>query len=228
MIQINIQEFLSIQNVFFTVLGYEMSYIEFFGTILNIVSVYLVAKNKILNWPIGIIASILFMFLFWQIQLYSDFAEQIYFIITGFWGWLAWISGNTNKIENKFSKITTLKNKEKAFFGGVAVVGTLCLGLLMSQIHNLLPGLFIGEASYPYLDAFTTVLSFIATYFLIIKKLESWYLWIIVDIIGIWLYYVKEVKFIALLYLIFLVLATNGLISWLKIYKSKKQNVYKV
>lgn len=86
----NIISFFNVNTTLFTVLGYQMSYIEFFGTILNLLSVYLVAKNKIWTWPIGNIAVVLFAILFFQIQLYSDFIEQIYFFITGFYGWWAW------------------------------------------------------------------------------------------------------------------------------------------
>ncbi len=48
------------------------------------------------------------------------------------------------------------------------------------------------------------------------KKVESWIYWIIVDAIGIWLYFVKDVKFISLLYVILLIMAVNGLHSWHK------------
>lgn len=74
--------FLDINTTFFTVMGYPMSYIEFFGTIFNIICVYLVARNNIWNWPIGILGVILYIFLFYQIQLYSDLLEQVYFLIT--------------------------------------------------------------------------------------------------------------------------------------------------
>lgn len=86
----------------------------------------------------------------------------------------------------------------------------------MSQIHTILPRLFPEQASFPYLDALTTIMSFTAMWLMAQKRIESWYYWIVVDIIGIWLYYVKEVKFIALLYVILLLIAINGSISWLK------------
>ena len=90
-------EFFNINTIIFTIFDYPMSYLEFFGTILNLLSVYLVAKNKIWTWPIGNIAVILFAVLFFQIQLYSDFMEQIYFFITGFYGWWGWLSFKKKK-----------------------------------------------------------------------------------------------------------------------------------
>lgn len=206
-----------------------MSYIEFFGTILNILAVYLVSKNKILNWPIGIVASVLFMFLFWQIQLYSDFAEQIYYIVTGFWGWAAWKSSATSgPTAGTDQKISFLELKEKLFFSEIVLLGTVALGLLMENIDKLFPTLFPVAATYVFLDAFTTVLSFVATYLLIKRKIESWYIWIFIDVIAIWLYYVKDVKFVALLYFVFLILATNGLFTWKKILQQQKYDEQKI
>ncbi|MBP9732403.1 MAG: nicotinamide mononucleotide transporter, partial [Candidatus Magasanikbacteria bacterium] len=81
---------LDINSVFFTIFQYPMSYIEFVGTVFTIACVVLTARAKVISWPVGIIGSVLYIFLFYQIQLYSDLFEQIYFLITGFMGWWAW------------------------------------------------------------------------------------------------------------------------------------------
>ena len=49
-------------------------------------------------------------------------------------------------------------------------------------------------------------------------------LWIAVDIIDIPLYWVKGVKFVCLLYCIFLFLAIRGLVRWYKEYQASKEN----
>jgi nicotinamide mononucleotide transporter len=74
----------------------------------------------------------------------------------------------------------------------------------------LFPTLFPEKASFPYLDTLTTIASFTAMWLLVQKRIESWYYWIVVDVIGIGLYYVKGVRFIALLYVILLGMAING------------------
>lgn len=211
------QTILSVNNIFFTVLGYPMSYIEFFGTLFNILCVYLVAKNRISNWPIGIIGTVLFAFLFLQINLYADFFEQIYYFITGFWGWWMW-----SKMKQKHETEETIIVIKKQFYiwwaAGI-VAGTIILGYITAHLNIYLPQLFTESASFPYLDSFTTILSFAATIMLIRKEAEAWYLWIVVDIIGIALYWVKGVHLISLLYVVFLVLAIQGLVNWSKIYK---------
>jgi nicotinamide mononucleotide transporter len=83
--------------------------------------------------------------------------------------------------------------------------------------------IFPEAASFPYLDALTTIMSFSAMWLMVQKKIESWIYWIIVDVIGIWLYFVKDVKFISLLYVILLVMAVNGLRLWHKTWKETSQ-----
>ncbi len=216
----NLLNLFSVNNIFFTFLGYPMSYIEFFGTIFNIWSVWLIAKNKILNWPVGIIGTVLFMILFFQIQLYSDFFEQIYFLITAIYGWWIWLYfGKTKENKTEF-KVTKSSKKILIITILSIVIGTFMMGYFMSNIHNYFPTIFTEPASYAYLDAFTTVMSFAATILLIYKKYEAWMIWITVDVIGIGLYFIKDVKFISLLYVIFLFMAINGLITWRKLYKN--------
>jgi nicotinamide mononucleotide transporter len=214
-------EFLSVNKIAFTVIGYPMSYIELVGTILYLWSVWLISKRKVLTWPVGIISVILYMALFYQIQLYSDTLEQIYYLGASVYGWLIW-----NKSPKDEGQITDVKynNLRAAIIWIIltAIVSALT-GVLMSRVHLLFPAIFPEAASFPYLDALTTIMSFSAMWLMAQKKIESWIYWIIVDVIGIWLYFVKDVKFISLLYVILLVMAINGLISWHKTWKRNSQ-----
>lgn len=207
-------EFWSVQNIAFTVLGYPMSYIELVGTVLYLVSVRLIAKENILTWPVGIVSVILFMALFYQIHLYSDFIEQIYYLVIGFYGWWRWYtpySANDRRLVIRYG----FRGQQLAI-AGITLGLSIWVGLVMSRIHLILPKLFPEPASFPYLDALTTIMSFTAMGLMTRKYVESWYYWIIVDAIGIGLYYAKDVKFIALLYIILLFMAIDGLRRWQK------------
>jgi nicotinamide mononucleotide transporter len=207
---------LDINTVFFTFLNYPMSYLEFFGTVFNIWCVWLTAKGRISSWGVGIVGIVLYLFLFYQIQLYSDMVEQFYFLVMSFVGWWLWLHprSDSERAPDKRLRIGNSGWRTSLAYAAVIVAGTLAMGALMSHIHLLLPRFFPEAASFPYLDAFTTVMSFAATVLMARKKVECWYLWILVDIIGIGLYYTKGVKFISLEYLVFLVLATKGLLEW--------------
>jgi len=210
---------LDINATLFTLWGYQMSYVEFFGTLANIWCVWLTAKNKILCWPVGIVGIIFYFFLFYQIQLYSDLIEQVYFLATSFLGWYLWLNPKRTKEETNKDKrlpITVNGVKWNAVYAGIIAAGTIALGYFMANINIIFPKFFPEPASYPYLDAFTTVMSFAATILLAKKKIESWALWIFVDIIGVGLYYAKGVKFVSAEYLLFLAIAIKGLWDWRK------------
>lgn len=169
----------------------------------------------------GIIGTVLYIFLFYQIQLYSDLIEQVYFLATGFYGWRVWTSIGVSTANSK-KDIQKVPNSQRINIALILLVGTWLLAYITSNLNIRLPTYFTEPASFVFLDAFTTILSFIATILLVQKKLEAWYLRILVDIIGIWLYYVKGVQFIAAEYVLFLILATSWLMQRIKLYK--KQN----
>ena len=193
-----------------------MSYIEFFGTLLYLLSVWLMVRRRMLTWPVGIVSVILYASLFYQIRLYADALEQLYYLFASIYGWWRWkaaqaATGTAREIGVKYSSLRGLVSGVV-----VTVVLSLMLGTFVANAHTLVPALFPEKASFPFLDALTTMMSFTAMWLLARMRIESWFYWIIVDLIGIWLYYVKEVKFISLLYVILLCMAMNGLISWLR------------
>jgi nicotinamide mononucleotide transporter len=210
--------FFDVNNTFFTLLGYQISYLEFTGTIFNLASVWLVSRRSMWNWPIALVGVILFGVLFYQIQLYADFFEQIYYFITSFWGWALWQS--VRRKDKDAKKVHVKRNSLKAnlvWVGGIAVASVI-LTYVLSNIHLWLPSLFPVAASMVAVDATTTIMSFAAMILMILRRVESWVLWILVDVIAVWLYWYKEVPFVAILYFIFLIIAIRGFISWRKAY----------
>ena len=206
--------FLSVDNIAFTVLGYPMSYVELLGTILYLWSVWLIAHRRVLTWPVGIISVLLYMALFYQIRLYADALEQIYYLIASVYGWLYWSKPTSSSDQGVIVRYSA----PAEMLRWVLATATLAIavGVLISRLYLLLPSVFPEAASFPYLDALTTVMSFTAMWLLARRRIESWIYWIIVDAIGIWLYFVKDVRFVSLLYVILLAMAINGLLSWTK------------
>lgn len=192
--------FLSVDNIAFTVLGYPMSYVELLGTILYLWSVWLIAHRRVLTWPVGIISVLLYMALFYQIRLYADALEQIYYLIASVYGWLYWSKPTSSSDQGVIVRYSA----PAEMLRWVLATATLAIavGVLISRLHLLLPSVFPEAASFPYLDALTTVMSFTAMWLLARRRIESWIYWIIVDAIGIWLYFVKDVRFVSLLYVI--------------------------
>ncbi len=219
--------FFDVNNIAFTILNYPMSYIELFGTIFYLLSVILIARKNILTWPVGIISVVLYLLLFWQIRLYSDTLEQVYYLFASVYGWWHWVQAARARKQNAPDTLPMRYSNWREFWVwlSVTLIGTMLLGSVMSQIHLLLPQYFPQPAAYPFPDAFTTIMSFVAMWLMARKRTESWIYWIIVDVIGIGLYYIQGVRFIALLYVILLVMAAYGLRVWNKTTKANPARV---
>lgn len=202
--------FFSIENIAFTLMDYPVSYIELIGTLSGLISVYYASKTNILTWPTGIVNEIALFILLFQVQLYADMFLQVYFLVVTLYGWYNW------KVRAGDMPVRRLSNKGIVNYSVLQILGTIVIGSLIRQLHNWLPAYFKLPAAFPYVDAGIMTASILATVLLARKQVETWVLWIAVDIVSIVLYYAKGVYFLSLEYLIFLGLATAGLISWKK------------
>jgi len=209
---------LSIEKIIINIGDYPLSYIEFIGTLLYFGSVWLISVKNRLTWPVGIVSVVLYGILFYQIQLYSDMIEQFYYLGISFMGWISW-----NKIEKNEEKIPTKWSSKNELFLWIVFVAiaSFLLAQFSSNLNLLLPEIFPDPASYAGLDAVTTVMSFVAMYLITIRRNESWVYWIVVDVLGIYLYWIKDVRFIAIQYIFLLFIAVWGLITWSRLGKER-------
>jgi nicotinamide mononucleotide transporter len=205
-----LNDFFDINNIAFEAIGYPVSYVELIGTLFGFISVYFASRANILTWSTGIINELFLFILFFQVHLYADMFLQVYFFVVTLYGWRNW------KRNPKSSSITTLYLKAQILALGVILIASILLGFLISKIHLFLPQFFLTPSSYPYTDSFVMVLSIFATILLAQKKIETWYLWILVDLICVFLFFRKGIVFLSLEYLLFLGLATYGLMNWKK------------
>lgn len=190
-----------------------MFFLEIFANIFSIGSVYLANRNNIHNWWVGLIGTVLFLVLFYELKLYADVTLQVYFIVTGIWGWWNWAHGKTEKEERK---ITRTSNSILFLFALILILGTLGYGYVL--LHNT-------DASYPFPDSFIMVSSIIAQFLLMERKLENWVFWILTDAAAVPLYAKKEIYLTAFIYFIFLINAVWGLFHWIKLYRLQNEEV---
>lgn len=215
-----------INNIFFTVLDYKMSYLEFFGVLFGLLAVWLSARANIWNWPVGIANVILAFFLYYQVQLYPDMFLQLFFLGTNVMGWIRWANPKPGEEDKKNElRVSFMNRKQVVLLLIVGVAGTGLVGSLASRLHQWFPTVFPLPGAFPYLDSFITVMSIVTTFFMIQKKIESWIIWIVVDSVATYLYYSKGVKFYSVEYLIFTFLAAYGLWTWIREHRSYQQAV---
>lgn len=203
----------SVENVAFEIFKYKVSYIELIGTLFGIISAYLASQGKISTWATGILSVSLLIFLFFQVSLYADMFLHIYFLISGIYGWYNW------KIESK-NTISKIQFSTKIWILSLVVLGTVASGFIFLNIHKYLPEYFTKESVLPFIDSFIMVMSMVAMTLLTKKKIEAWYFWIVADITCVFLFLKSGTIFLAIEYLIFLGIATYGLINWRNILKN--------
>ncbi len=177
--------------------------IEIIASIIGIVSVVLTIRQNILCWPTGIVMVILYIWIFFQAKLYSDAGLQVIYVFLQIYGWYNWLHGGKDNTELNVKRITV---NEGCVWLVLIVISTVVLGRFTKNIG----------ASFPFGDAFTTVVSLTAQYLMARKILESWALWITVDVVSIYIYYQKALYVTDVLYMVFLCLACMGFAGWRK------------
>ncbi len=212
-----ISYFFSQNNIVFELLSYKMSWLELLATIFNFVAVWLSAKEKVSSWWLGLIGITLFFILFYQVNLYADMFLQVFFFVTNCIGWHQW-THPAEGFENQHNelKITILDNTYRLVSISSIFFLTLILGRFFAHIHEYSPIYFPQPAAFPYADSFIMAGSIVAQIFLIRKKLESWILWIIVEVIAIIVYAQKGIYLTSILYFLFLIIAIEGYFAWRK------------
>jgi nicotinamide mononucleotide transporter len=215
--------FFDINNIFFEALGYKMSHLECWATVSGGVAVWLSARENVWSWVIGLLNVVLAFVLFYQIQLYPDMFLQVFFFITNIIGWWQWKFPTIDQANQKNElSISRLSLKEWIWVIVLGIFFTGLMGTFAGNLSNWLPTFFSKPSAFPYLDSFTTVMSILATAMLIRKKVEAWFVWLFVDVISTYMYFIKDVKLYSLLYLIFCFIAVFGTANWVKRYQNQK------
>ena len=180
--------------------------IEYTSVFFNLTYLILLIRENIWCWPCGIIASILSIFLFVETKLYSEAILYSYYILIGMYGWYVWKNkGNPTDLNIKKWK---LKPHLIAIVLGVLLA--VLLGLGFSKYT---------EASKPYVDAQTTIFSFIASYMEAHKVLSGWIFWMVINAVSVWLYASKGLHIYSGLMLVYLVLSFVGYWQWRRKYR---------
>lgn len=195
----------------FQVDKYPVSWIELFGVITGIFCVYLAAVHNILTWPFGILTSVCFISIFYQVRLYSDLLLQLYFFASSVYGWIFWKGGRETH-----TMIQSLGLQNRIQVGIGIFLTTILLGRTTQYFPHWMPNWFLEPPAFPYLDAFTTTASIVANLLLVWKKRESWYLWVLVDLVCIYIYWELGILFVMCEYILLLVFAFLGIWYWQK------------
>ncbi|NHF58721.1 nicotinamide mononucleotide transporter [Flavobacteriaceae bacterium TP-CH-4] len=174
--------------------------------IAGIVSVWYARKENILVYPTGLIATIITVYLFLKDGLLGDMMMNFYWSAMSIYGWWNWSRKKNNK---KIVQISRTTPREKGIGIGLFVL-TMIVNYSVYRIFD-----YEIEASN-YIDILTSGIFFTAMWYMALKKLENWTLWILANIITIPLYAYRGWGMLSLQYVIFTVLAVQGYLLWKK------------
>jgi len=188
------------------------------ASISGMICVVLVAKGKISNYYFGFINIAAYAYIAYQNKYYGDFMLNAYFYFPmQFVGLYFWIKNKNKAKTNDDVAVEVLNLNEKIFWLLVSIVATIDYGIYLDYIGGTLP----------FVDSTTTVLSIVATILMTRRVTEQWLLWIVVDVISIymWVYRIfqggTDISMIVM-WTAFLVNAIYGYCNWRKLEKGAK------
>lgn len=192
----------------------ESNWVELLGAILGLLYILLSIRQNKWCWPIGLITSLLYIYVFLVTKFYADMLLQIYYVGASIFGWYNWTQGGKNG--KHVLPVRWVKIREWPWI--VAVTALLFMVMAYVLAHHT-------DSPIPYWDAFTTAGSFVATWMLAKKMIENWLFWIVVDAVSLGLYIYKGLYATLVLFVVYTLLAIIGYLQWRNELKNRaKQN----
>ncbi len=196
---------------FFRGLLASLTPLEGTAVVFGLVSVWLSTRENIWSWPTAIVNVGLYAVLFFREKLYADMGLQVIYLVLSFYGWYEWKFGGENRTELHVSRLSP---RLAATLGAIGLAGSAALGWFLHKNT---------DASLPYLDATLSIFSLIAQWMMTRKLLENWALWIVLDVVYVWMFiFLKHLNFTAFQYGVFLLLAVLGLRDWKRSYDARR------
>lgn len=195
------------------------NYIEIFGAVTGIVYVFLEIRQTIWLWPVGIITSAVYIWVFFISKFYADMSLQGYYLGISILGWYWWARGAVRKNggkeegEKEELPVTRLKRETGIILLIVFILLYTAMWLILTRLT---------DSPVPVRDSFVTSLSIIATWMLARKIYEHWFLWIVVNFVSAVLFLTRGLYPTFILYVVYGIMSVAGLIEWKKTMKEPR------
>ena len=188
-----------------------MDWMQIFTLVTGVIYIILEIRQKNFMWVVGIATSIAAMWVFFRQGLYASFGLNTYYLITSFIGLWQWRRDRIRLVSNapaeQADDVIHLNRLTPAVIimsAVVAVAGTVSLAWLMELVENPMS----------YLDATVTVMSAIATWWLVKSYIQQWWLWIAADMLSTILCATQGMWWMTALYAAYTLSAIIGYNHW--------------
>jgi len=173
---------------------------ELVGFVTGALCVWLLARQHVLNWPIAIVNNLVFAGVYFRARIYGDAGLQLCFAAMMIYGWISWTRGPGHE-----RPVRHATSREWRVLGVATLLGGITLAIGLDRLT---------PSPVPYSDAAVVALSLAASYGQARKLLESWWIWIAVDVLAVPLFISRQLYPTALLYVIYALLCVDGLRRW--------------
>jgi len=184
--------------------------LEYIAVFAGIGSVWYSRKENILVYPIGLISTIIYIFLSFKVGLYGEGSVNFYYTVMSVYGWILWT--RKDKEQHYLVNISASTKKEWLQHLGFCVFFYVVIFVILSWLKKN----EYSKEVIPWADAFASATAFTGMWLMAKKKIESWYWWIATNIASIPLYFVKEYVFTSVYYFVLLIMAVFGLQEWMR------------
>ncbi len=182
----------------------NMTWLEGVAVFFGIASVFYSMREHIWVYPTGIVSTLIYVWICFQYKIYADMGINAYYFVMSIYGWFVWTHPQGNQ---DVLPVTWLDYK------GWMISVSMFLGSYVILLFVLTQ---FTDSDVPYWDSFTTASAFVGMWLMAKKKVENWIFWIITDVVSVPLYFYKGLVLTSFQFLFFTVLATIGLIAWIK------------
>jgi len=183
--------------------------LELWANGMTAVCIFLAGRNNIHTWWTGIVACVLFGWLFFGANLYADVTLQAFFVVTGVIGWYNWVK-KTNNVE---TPVSYASGHQVARMVAIAIGTAIGYGWLLHTFTN---------AFAPWIDSTVLTFSIIAQLLLMTRKVQNWPIWVLVNTLSVPLYWSRELYVTSALYAVFWVNAMWSWKTWINLAKEEK------
>ena len=185
----------------------QTGFVEFIAVLSGIVSVWFSKKANIWVYPTGILNTTVYIYISIKGNLLGEASVNIFYTIMSIYGWVLWLRKDDSNKPALIIRYSSLKEwvLNLLFFG----ILYLCIFLALSYLKkDFAPG------AIPAADAFASASAYTGMLLMARKKVESWYWWILTNTASIPLYFLKGYVFTSFQFVILLIMAFAGLVSW--------------
>ena len=183
---------------------------EIIGTVIGLTYLFLEYKASVWLWPVGILMSVFYVFIFFHGKFYADAAVYLYYIGANAYGLLKWT------LSRKQTAVATVSEEMPiTHVPGKQILPLTLISVILWMFLYWILGTFT-DSPVPLGDAFTTALSIVAMWMLAQKYLEQWLLWIIVNVVSTILYFWKGLYPTGVLFIVYVIVAVLGYFNWRK------------